>query len=212
VTEPAEQPGKTADHRDRRVYIWWGIALGLLALLGAFCWFFLRPYLEVRAAVERLSAQVGATTPDDEAIKMGGPEKAVVKCGFHLRLPARLTPHRVMAVLVLRSCGRPAVPVLIDALKDPDASIRMWAATVLGEAKDPRAVAPLITVLAALPEAERKGASAENVCWAAAAALGMLEDQRAIPVLVAASASESQFIRSAAAEALKKIRGEEPPK
>ena len=53
-----------ADPRDHRVYVWWVVGLGLLALLGAFCWLCLKPYLEVRAAVRSGSRTLDFDVPN----------------------------------------------------------------------------------------------------------------------------------------------------
>ena len=57
---------------------------------------------------------------------------------------------RLAAVTVLANHGtKEHVPLLIKALKDPDAGVRASAARGLGRIKDPRAIEPLATLLAA---------------------------------------------------------------
>jgi HEAT repeat protein len=193
---PVSQP---PDRRDRRVYVWWGAGLSLLALLAVFCWFLLRPYLEVRAAAKRVMA--GATAPT-EVQTLGGPEEAAAKCGFYLRLPVRIAPDVRGAELILDSCGCAAVPYLIAALKDSSTNIhfhhfRGSAAISLGRLKDRRAVQPLIT---ALRDAD------SDVRFSAAMALGQLEDARAVEPLIAALQDPERPVREMAASSLSSLR------
>ncbi len=48
---PELAPPDQAGHH-RRVCAWWAVGLGLLGALGLFCWLFLGPFLETRAALE----------------------------------------------------------------------------------------------------------------------------------------------------------------
>jgi len=223
------------------------------------------PYFQVRAAAGRVLAS--ESSPEVEADKLGRPEKAVAKCGFYLRLPARLAPDRWGAVRILGSCGSPAVPVLITALKDSDTYVRFLATRALGNLKDPRAIESLIVALKDLDGDVRLGAASAlgnmrspqtvaplnaalknpdsrvrvlaalalgrlhdpraveplittlkdpnaDVRFCAAGALGELKDPRAVEPLKALLQEKGldARVRSAAAEALKKIRGEEAGK
>src|SRR5512136_3166476 len=69
------------------------------------------------------------------------------------------------------------VPYLIDLLVHPELNVRWRAAEALGEARDPRAVEPLI---AALKDPY------QDVSWIAAESLGKIRDARAVGPLVAA--------------------------
>jgi hypothetical protein len=153
----------------RMLWLWIG-AFGLLALLGAFCWLVLKPYLEVREAVEILRGGLGIETEMVE--RLGGPRAAANKLVLYSRLPDRLAPNRIGAMWLMGWCGSEAVPRLLELLKSENLWMRKVAANVLGNTGDQRAVEPLIAAL---------------------------RDQ-------------DDTVRRCAAEALKKLRGEEAGK
>lgn len=96
----------------------------------------------------------------------------------------------------------PAVPFLIDMLKDKNEDVRVNVAIALGKIGDPRAVEPLIIVLKD---------EDEEVRGPAAIALGNIKDTRAVEPLIAAlkliaeSSEEEKLIGKNAAWALGKI-------
>lgn len=133
---------------DRRLYIWWGAAFALLGLLGVFCWFFVRPYLEVRAAVGRFDPSTAAKAKEVEA--MGGPEKAAAKIGLYLRCPEMLASDREKrwAFAILHECGKSAIPCVERLLSSRNASVRENAAEEVGQLMHPpRAVELLVSAL-----------------------------------------------------------------
>lgn len=85
------------------------------------------------------------------------------------------TKDRSAVVEDLVRTGTPAVPALVSALKDGDASAREHAALALGEIEDRRVVAPLIEAL--------KDPNS-TVRARAAMALAKIRDPRAVPSLV----------------------------
>ncbi len=87
----------------------------------------------------------------------------------------------------------PAVPALIAALGDADASVRVAAAQSLGQLEDPRAVAPLI---AATRDANVKVRSA------AYGALSNFEDPRIVDPMIAALTDTDPDVRREAAQTL----------
>jgi HEAT repeat protein len=89
--------------------------------------------------------------------------------------------------------GAPAVPPLLDCLKDTDASRRQGAVEALGQLGDKRAVEPLIACLQDDRVEVKKNA---------ATALGQLGDKRAVKALIDAFKNEGAETRLAAAEAL----------
>ncbi len=93
--------------------------------------------------------------------------------------------------------GRRAVPALIDALNDPDGSIRYLAVGQLGRLRDARAVQPLIHCL----QADRD----EIVRHWAADALGEIGDASAVRPLVDSLADQDSGLRFCAAKALGNI-------
>jgi len=85
---------------------------------------------------------------------------------------------------------------LIEALKDEDSEVREFAAWVLGEIGDPKAVEPLIE---ALQDED------STVRWRAANALGEIGDPKAVEPLITALKDENSGVRRSAAGALGKI-------
>jgi hypothetical protein len=145
MPEPADQPAQPADRRDRRVYVWWAVALTLLGLLGAFCWAVMVPYCqvrnEVRAAVRELKSKLNTydgpsrhfAARRNAVTGLGGPEAASRKIRAYLRLPRRLAPDRYEAVMILPLCGEAGVPVLADIVtSSEEAPLRELAALCLG--------------------------------------------------------------------------------
>ncbi|MCS7209222.1 MAG: HEAT repeat domain-containing protein [Fimbriimonadales bacterium] len=105
----------------------------------------------------------------------------------HLRLDLLQWSHRATEYVrrnrkklkgnVLRqiaSSGKPAVPILAQALRDTENNIRCEAAKALGQIGDPQAVPALIE---ALQDVDR------DVRRAAARALGQIGDSQAVPAL-----------------------------
>jgi hypothetical protein len=218
VTEAIEQPAKPVDRRDRRVYIWWAVALTLLALLGAFCWAVVVPVCRTCAAVERCHERYLADFsiediiltrfPDpaanwtsgalEEVGSLGAPREAVEKLRLYLRLPGRIAPHRQAAVLLLGECGEIALPILSECLADRDDIVRLLAVRALWIGKNRRSVSPLCDAL--------RNDGWQGIRQLAAQALGDIGDPRAADALEAAKEDRVPEVRQAAAEALRKIR------
>lgn len=91
------------------------------------------------------------------------------------------------------------VPVLIASLDDPDGNVRRLAASALGKIGDPRAVAPLIALLA--------GETRPQVRQYAVKALGMIGDPRARALLqhIAGDSAEREYTQAAARAALRRL-------
>jgi HEAT repeat protein len=83
-----------------------------------------------------------------------------------------------------------AVAPVLAALKDPDASLRMYAARALGYPKTPRAVEPLIASLKD-PSPEVRGGAASALVYYA-------EDPRAVSALLAALRKRDMAVIDAA--------------
>src|SRR5512136_611035 len=92
------------------------------------------------------------------------------------------------------------VPYLIDLLVHPELNVRWRAAEALGEARDPRAVEPLITALRSGAKWLRQGSA-----WA----LGKIGDPRAVEPLVAALSDPKADVRKNAAWALGQFTGDQ---
>jgi HEAT repeat protein len=96
----------------------------------------------------------------------------------------------------LGKIGVPAVPALIEALKDDDEDVRRAAAGALGEIGDPQAVPALIEALKDDDEYVRR---------AAVGALGKIGDLQAVPALLEALKDRDEYVRWAAVGALGEI-------
>jgi hypothetical protein len=106
--QPAGAEAPKASGRDRRVYVWWALALTLLALLGVFCWAVVLPVWRARSIVpityisDRPSRE---PTPGeihvDEAIRrLGGAARADRSLDLYMRLPARMARDTKRAGLI----------------------------------------------------------------------------------------------------------------
>ena len=185
-----------------RPLVAWLIGFCLLGLLFVFCWLFVRPYLEVRNAVDRwYDLPAGAQWQVNRIVqreveRLGGPEAAARKLAFYIRLPKRVADGKSGAVVLLTGCGAEAVAYLLLLLEHSDSFVRIRAVEGLAFLRDARAVDPLISTL--------KGADIE-VRECAAEALGKLGDPRSVEPLIAALGDEHQRVRLCAVEALGRI-------
>ncbi|HOX05446.1 MAG TPA: HEAT repeat domain-containing protein [Planctomycetota bacterium] len=138
VTDLSDKP---ADRRDRRLYIWWGIAFALLALLGTFCWLIVAPCLRVRSAIKSCHGQKERfwlmpresdevcwrhSIAQEQVSRLGGSQAAFGSLKLYLRLPERLAPDKSTARALLAECGRSAVPELVKEMEKRDQD---WAMT-----------------------------------------------------------------------------------
>jgi HEAT repeat protein len=105
--------------------------------------------------------------------------------------------RRQAAAALGRLADRAAVPSLVAALDDPEASVRREAAKSLGDLKDERSVPGLIKSLA-----DRDA----NVRFYAAYALGEIKDPQAAEALVRALGDPQWNVRDQAAWALRELR------
>jgi HEAT repeat protein len=172
MPDAVEQPAKPVERRDRRVYIWWTIGMGLLALVALACQFVLRPYLEVRDVPAAAESYAKRKKPLDVIHKeMGGEERAAYKLSRYCRMPARFAAHKPEAVELLGTCGELgapiAVPALAEALSDGDHHVRQHAAESLGHYY--HLAAPATPALVRALDDRDAG-----VRWRAASALGWI--------------------------------------
>lgn len=105
------------------------------------------------------------------------------------------------AALLLGSIGKPAVPVLIEALKDDDRDVRTSAAGALISI-GPDAKSAVSTLVRALKDEDH------FVRWNAAAALGEIGDKSAAYALAELLEDEEAEVRKTALSALRKMIGE----
>jgi HEAT repeat protein len=94
------------------------------------------------------------------------------------------------------------VPVLLQTLQDPDPDVRQHAANALARIGDPRAVDPLLILLAD---------PAGLVRYAVVAALGNLGDSRLLPALERIQANDHEMtvlgsISEAATQAIEQLQ------
>lgn len=145
------------------------------------------------------------------------------------RNPNAMVRREALLVLIQSPVGARVdrVAAGLSLLQDleQDGFARAAGAVALGAAKDARAVEPLITVLkdprppkgyAELPSPERQTGQAKvlaerlrslhNVRAHAAAVLGQLEDQRAVPALLGALSDADPFVRLESVAALGRLK------
>lgn len=198
--------------------------MGCLAALGLFCWLLLAPFLRARTSVQvydgpqavfggraimlpRTTSSAGCAARREAVASLGGPDAAVWPLTVYARAPRKLAPRRDAAAFLLWECGDKAVPILARLASDRDEGVRSVAVRGLGLNclhGDRRAQAPLSMAL--------RDESAD-IRWFAALGLGTLGDPGAIePLEAVLLVDRDERVRTAATEALKKIRGEEPVK
>jgi hypothetical protein len=149
--------------------------------------------------------------------------------GYHTEVP-NTTPSS-QAVKALIKIGKPAVGPLVASLRNEDWIIRAFAAAVLGKIEDPRVVKPLILALKDEDGVVRINATIAlggirdsrsvkpliaalrdeqwRVRMYASRSLGALVDTGAVDPLIDALNDKVPRVAAAAAEALKRITGEE---
>ena len=121
------------------------------------------------------------------------------------RIKTILAVLAVVSVMVLQYAAEAKDPNEVDRLigdlKDTSWQIRWYAASALGEIKDPRAVEPLIATL----KNDKNGYVRAMAAWA----LGEIKDPRAVEPLIAALSDESHGVRKSAPLALREITGKD---
>ncbi|HUK93122.1 MAG TPA: HEAT repeat domain-containing protein, partial [Methanomicrobiales archaeon] len=118
-----------------------------------------------------------------------------------LRLLSHPDPDtRWKAAEALGSLGEQALEDLLGEVDHHDPEVRLGVIEALGEIGDPRAVRPLLAILAGDPDGE--------IRWATALALGNLGGTHAIPGLVNALGDPDKYVRFGAAVALETLAWE----
>ena len=102
----------SAAKADRRLYVWWGAALALLAVVGAFCWFVVRPWMEVRSELRKLPSDFtrmkyadSQTVTEKVAVRLGGREQAARKLALYARLPESCAPRSWLIPEIAPACA-----------------------------------------------------------------------------------------------------------
>jgi HEAT repeat protein len=133
-------------------------------------------------AVEPLLEVMRNTSEEDRDVRMAASRalgrirdpRAIPALIEALRVPESWLPPRVAEVLL--QFGRAALDPLVEQVRTaPEASVRTWAAEILGALGDDRAVAPLVACLGDLNDQVRARA---------ASSLGKLGDRRAVSDLM----------------------------
>jgi HEAT repeat protein len=192
--------------RKRSHLIWWlcGMVLCLLAAAALFYWKLVVPIVEVNRAVGRcealqMSEEAMGRQVAAEAKRLGGNATLANYLRTSLRAPAFVCRSQVIAASMLAHCGKPAVPVLIEALEHQDLHVRINAASALIHI-GPEAVAAVPALIARLGDADA------NTRYNVVVALGRIGDARAAVPLKRMLKDRDREIRQAAAEALKKVK------
>jgi hypothetical protein len=163
VSEPDRRDSSAAAgtaKANRRVYVWWGVSLGLLLVLALVCWFVVGPLLRADAVLGEVKQEALASTrnnagqrhnfvkiagggnymvykpevADTILQRLGGPEKSLPILKLYAWLPDRWARHKNMAAHVLGFCGRTAEPTLVTLLDHTELDVRwdaIWALTRL---------------------------------------------------------------------------------
>jgi len=200
----SQQPAEKK--RSRKVYVFWGVALAVLATATLTCWGVVLPFYATRDAVARC-----ALLPDDKPLvagkwmqqapqeigTLGGPGAAASRLRLYLRLPDSVAPNRFVAACLLCECGEAAIPKLRGVLADSDPKVRRVAARTLKlRSLETGDTAPLLEMLEKDDPAVRREAPAA-LGW-----LGRQGEKRALPALLRALNDSDAKVRAASASAL----------
>jgi HEAT repeat protein len=111
-----------------------------------------------------------------------------------------LSEDYLAAAMTLVAIGRPAVGDLVELLNGPRSEARVYAAKILGETVDARAIDPLVAATGSKDPALR---------WNAVWALRSYHDSRAYTALCAALDDTDPSVRYSAACALRELKGKD---
>ena len=170
----------------RRKQLLVAVALALLAA-GGFAW-----YRRATAVDRQVSALLAGLRKEEPGLA----ERWFIKLG--LKADRRTCRCFSDVTEDIEKLGPSAVPTLIRALRDSDIEVRRTAAMALEGLADPRALEPLIAVIA---DHEEYG----DIRMVAARAIGALGDSRGVEPLIAALKDEDDMAPSGAAVALGKL-------
>ena len=215
MTEPTERATKPL--RTWRPMAAWTagilLALGLAWFVGAV----VVPYAQVRSAIRDLLEHADTYEDDHSAHEhhtevvqsLGGPEAALRKVRFYLRLPRPLAPHPEEAAGILGDCGPAGFLAAFDLLDDEDRAVQERAGlALLGMMEfDDWGMEQLSKSLKhGNPAVRRRAARGLGIVGTSGSVLRAKAEAMLEPV----TGDPDSSVRSAAAEALKKTKGEEP--
>jgi HEAT repeat protein len=131
----------------------------------------------------------GSTIPDIGRLKETGDIPALIR-----HLNSTNPTVRWHAAEALGTCGKKAVPPLLEALQSRFIPVRLGAIEALAAIRDSRSVRPIITVIGCETSLE--------VRWAAVLALGEMGSSDAVPFLVQLLQDPNRYIRLGAVTSL----------
>ncbi len=120
--------------RSRRLCVLWAAALALLVAAALFSWLVAVPFMRVRSRLED-EGNYGKGTLLLGIEDFGGPEEALAGLSIYYRAPKCLAARKYATVGLLTKCGPQAVPVLREALRDPNPFVRHLAVRSLLDVK-----------------------------------------------------------------------------
>ena len=224
MSEPVSSPPL----RTWRPMVLW--TAGILVALG-FAWFVAAVVVPVwrTGKVVESFAQAFDDNPTGFVDRLGGKQEAGRSLTLYLRMPERVAPCKEDALRLLNAClpeGRPAVATLVPLLGHRDPRVRRQAVVWLGRlGPEARAAVPalilalddqtkvedMLWVKAPFGSVDSVVKQDRPVRWHAILALEQIGPaaRAAQPALAKLLANTDPEIRTATAEALKKIRGEE---
>ena len=133
--------GQVVDNpRSKRMYILWGIALGLLLVLGLVCWLVVVPFLQTRALIQNHGHDItrGLYNKDGPEVirRLGGRHQALRRLLSYLDWPDQVAPEKQVAVHLLRLCGEEGCSALeaivLDEKRNDDLRVEAWRALTSG--------------------------------------------------------------------------------
>jgi hypothetical protein len=141
---PPVKPGPS-----RKAIIGWTLAMLAVVGLACFTGFVVVPIWQTRQIVMKMDkeATTSVIAPHNYIQSLGGPENAVRRLHRYVRLPDWAAPEKDTAVQLLGFCEDPALPVLLELLRDRDPVLRAGAALSLGYIGAPEAFEPVAAAL-----------------------------------------------------------------
>ena len=113
-------PSRDALHSSRssgRMCVLWGVALGLLLLLGLVCWKVVVPVWQTSIVLEQVKGCDDAVAAVEE---LGGPRQALDRLAAYLRMPSWIARRKQSAAFVMSFCGDGAIDVMAEAMKSAE--------------------------------------------------------------------------------------------
>jgi len=200
-----EAAGQPAPVKPARVL--WTLGILLALMLAWFVGGVVAPFVRMQLVIREFDMH---RIDGPKAVELlGGPERAAQRLGRCFRLPQPPQYDYEATARLLAHCGKPAVPALADVAETSDNPFKRLYALLALQEIGPQAAEAVPALIRMLNE---RGESKDPE--AVANALGGIgpSARAAVPALEKALADPDESVHAAAAEALKKIRGEEAGK